>query len=187
MIDWLKQHDQEVFLWLNGLHASWLDAPMALITGRGLWIPFYVLLVLWLIYKQRQQAVWSILFIAAAVALSDQLTSSLMKPFFERLRPCHDPVISHLVHTVAGCGGKYGFASSHAANTFALATAVTFLHPGKTWLQVLITCWALLVSYSRIYVGVHYPGDLIAGALIGVVLATSLYLAGRKAGKLKQV
>ena len=186
-MDWLNQLDQEVFLYLNGLHTSWLDTPMALITGRGLWIPFYVLLALWLIYKQRQQAVWSILFIVIAVALSDQLTSSFMKPFFERLRPCHDPAISHLVYTVAGCGGKYGFASSHAANTFALATAVIFLHPGKTWLQVLIASWALLVSYSRIYVGVHYPGDLIAGAMIGAALATVLYLAGRKAGKLKQV
>lgn len=187
MIDWLKQLDQEVFLWLNGLHASWLDTPMALVTGRGLWVPFYVLLALWLIYKQRQHAVWSILFIVAAVVLSDQLTSSYMKPFFERLRPCHDPAISHLVYTVVGCGGKYGFASSHAANTFALATAMVFLHPGKPWLQVSILCWAVLVSYSRIYVGVHYPGDLVAGAVLGVALATILYLAGRKAGKLKQV
>ncbi len=187
MIDWLKQIDQELFLWLNGLHTPWLDMPMLYITGRGMWIPFYVLLAGWLIYKQKKDAIWSVIFIAVAVAASDQITSGFMKPFFERFRPCHDPAIAHLVYTVKGCGGKFGFASSHAANTVALAVCVALLHPHKRWLGVLLFSWAALVSYSRIYVGVHYPGDLIVGAIVGVTIAVALYKAGVLTGRLKQI
>lgn len=187
MIDWLLEIDRELFLWLNGQHAGWLDTPMALITGRELWIPFYLLLAAWLIFKQKKQAVWSILLIGLSVALADQFTSSLMKPFFERLRPCHDPEISQMVFTLVGCGGKYGFASSHASTTFSLAVFISLLHPGRTWLAVVVILWASLVSYSRIYVGVHYPGDILIGALCGTLIATAVFKAGIASGKLQQV
>ena len=98
-----------------------------------------------------------------------------MKPFFERLRPCHNPSIASLVHLVEGCGGKYGFASSHAANAFGLATACwLFL---RSWSHYFIWgfLWAVVVSYSRIYMGVHYPLDILVGAFIGVVLAWLVY------------
>lgn len=187
MIEWLKQTDQELFLWLNGLHAAWLDLPMEYITGREMWIPLYVALAIWLIFKQKQDALWSIIYIILSVALADQLTSGLMKPFFERLRPCHDPAISHLVYTVAGCGGKYGFASSHASTTFALALSVSLLHAGRKQLALLLFSWASIISYSRIYVGVHYPGDLLTGAIVGVIIAAILYQVGVRTGRLKQV
>ena len=187
MIDWLQQIDQELFLRLNGLHADWLDAPMAYITGRGLWIPFYLMLGGWLVYKQKVDSLWSMAYIVVSVALADQFTSSFMKPFFERLRPCHDPAISDLVYTVVGCGGKYGFASSHASTTFALACSVTLLQKNRLWLSILVFCWAAVVSYSRVYVGVHYPGDIVAGAMVGILISVLLYAILEKTGRLKQV
>lgn len=183
----LAELDQQFFLWLNGHHAAWVDSVMLLITGRLVWIPFYMALIGWLVYKQQKQAVWSVLAIIVAVALSDQATSGLMKPFFERLRPCHEPSVASLTHLVGGCGGKFGFASSHAANTFALAALVGMLHPGKRAFIAAMYTWAALVSYSRIYVGVHYPGDILAGALVGMAIACVVYALGQKTGRLKHI
>jgi undecaprenyl-diphosphatase len=105
------------------------------------------------------------------ILLADQVTSGFMKPFFERLRPCHDPRWEGLLHNYGRCGGLYGFASSHAANTFGLATFLTLTLSSKvkgiSWLFV----YALLVSYTRIYLGVHYPLDIVLGALVGVLAA----------------
>ncbi|WP_339786946.1 MAG: phosphatase PAP2 family protein [Imperialibacter sp.] len=186
-MNWLIELDQQFFLWLNSHHASWLDGPMLLITGRNTWIPLYLALIAWLIYQQKKEAAWSILAIVLTIVIADQLTSGLMKPFFERLRPCHDPAIASLVHLVDGCGGKFGFASSHAANTFALATFVSLLHTGKAYWHFVWYAWAAIVTYSRIYVGVHYPGDVLVGALVGIAAAYIIYLLGRKTGRLKHV
>jgi len=101
--------------------------------------------------------------------MADQSTSGVMKPFFERLRPCHDARWEELMFSYGGCGGMYGFASSHAANTFALATFLTLtfrnILKGFGWLYL----WAMLVSYTRLYLGVHYPLDLLVGAMVGVL------------------
>ena len=112
--------------------------------------------------------------------MTDQFTSGLMKPFFERLRPSHEPALEGMVHMVSGySGGKYGFASSHAANTFGIAMFLScLLKVEKPWINWLFL-WAALVSYTRIYLGVHYPGDIIVGALIGVAfgwLVFKLYI-----------
>lgn len=183
----LIELDQQFFLWLNSHHASWLDTAMLWITGREMWIPFYVALVGWLIYKQQKDALWTVIAIIVAVALADQVTSGLMKPFFERLRPCHEPSVASLAHLVGGCGGKFGFASSHAANTFALATFLGLMHPGKPVFIAVLYLWAALVSYSRIYVGVHYPGDILAGALIGIAIAVAIHSLAQKTGRLKHI
>lgn len=107
--------------------------------------------------------------VVALIFLSDKVSVYLFKDVFLRYRPCHNLDISHLVHLVDGCGGKYGFVSSHAANTFALATylgVVLKKHFPKMLLWMLI--WAAVVSYSRIYLGVHYPADIVVGAILGV-------------------
>ncbi len=171
MRETLNQLDTDLFLWLNGLYAPWLDGFMVVITGRDVWIPFYALLISWLAFRYRKQAIGMVLTLAVAVALSDQTASALLKPLTHRLRPCHTPGLQTLIHPVMECGGLYGFASSHAANTFALATGLWLLlgrqYPAVRW----VFLWAAFVSYSRIYVGAHYPLDILAGAGIGVLAA----------------
>lgn len=180
MLQTLNQLDTDLFLWLNGHYTPWLDPLMVWVTGRNHWFPFYALLIGWLIYRYRRQAVGLLLTIAASVALGDQLSSSVFKPLIHRLRPCHEIALQKLIHPVLECGGLYGFMSSHAATTFALATSLWLLlgkqHPWTKW----IFLWALIVSYSRIYVAAHYPLDVLAGIGVGVLAATVCVIIFRK-------
>lgn len=179
MIDTLNQLDIELFLWLNGRYTPWLDPIMIWITDRNSWIPFYALLVGWLIYRYGKQTIGFLLTIIAAVALADQLASSVIKPLTHRLRPCHELNLQQFIHPVMECGGQYGFVSSHAATTFALATSLWLLlgkqHPGLKWGFL----WAAVVSYSRIYVAAHYPLDVLAGTGVGVLSAMGCVLIFR--------
>ncbi len=167
----LNQLDTDLFLTLNRQHAGWLDPVMYWVSDREFWFPFYALFLVWLGWKYRRQAFWMALTVGVAVALADQVTSSVFKPVFHRLRPCHEPAIDQWVRVVWECGGTYGFASSHAANGFAFATVMTLLigqnFPAVRWLFA----WAALVAYSRVYVGAHYPLDILAGAGLGTMTA----------------
>ena len=171
MLQTLNQLDTNLFVWLNGRYTPWLDPIMIWITERNSWFPLYALLIGWLIYRYRKQAVGFLLTIIAAVAMADQVASSVIKPLTHRLRPCHVPALQKLIHPVLDCGGQYSFVSSHASTTFALATTLWLLM-GKQypWLRVWFL-WAALVSYSRIYVAAHYPLDVLAGTGIGVLSA----------------
>lgn len=166
----LKQLDTQLFLYLNSFHTNWLDPIMEQITRRDTWFPAYLILIVWLIYRNRREAVFQIITILLAVLISDQICSSMLKPIVARLRPCHEPSLQALIHMVTECGGQFGFCSSHAANSFALATSL-LLFFGKNKFTILVFIWAVIVSYSRIYVGVHYPLDIIFGALIGASFA----------------
>ncbi|MBN7817618.1 phosphatase PAP2 family protein [Algoriphagus pacificus] len=167
MIENLKKWDEELFIFLNSLHADWLDPIMFQISQTITWIPFYAILI-YFIYKADPKISWWVFGGAAlAILIADQTTSGFMKPFFERLRPCHDERWEGIIHNYERCGGLYGFASSHAANTFAIATFLN-LKVGKQikylkWLFL----WAAFISYTRIYLGVHYPVDVFIGAFIG--------------------
>ncbi|GAB4016993.1 phosphatase PAP2 family protein [Spirosoma koreense] len=180
MLQTLNRLDTDLFLWLNSYYTPWLDPIMIAITERNTWIPLYALLVGWLIYRYRKQAIGLLLTIVAAVAMGDQLTSSVLKPLTHRLRPCHELALQKLIHPVMECGGQYGFASSHAATTFALAASLWLLL-GKTypWFRWAFL-WAAIVSYSRIYVAAHYPLDVLAGTLVGILSALICVTAYQK-------
>lgn len=177
MIDALNQLDIRFFLWLNGRYLPWLDPIMIWITERNSWIPFYALLIGWLIYRYRQQAIGFILTIILSVALADQVASSIIKPLAHRLRPCHELSLQKLIHPVLECGGQYGFCSSHASTTFALAASLWLMLGNEhRWLRWGFL-WAAVVSYSRIYVAAHYPLDVLAGTGVGI-LAAALCVTG---------
>jgi undecaprenyl-diphosphatase len=141
---------------------------MIFLSAKFVWIPLYLYLI-FLLYAQYGKRFWiPLLFIVISLTLSDQFTSSFMKPYFQRLRPCLDQSLAIVVEIVKGCGGKYGFASSHAANTMGLAVFyLMLLKTKKKILAYAIFTWALMVGYSRAYLGVHYPGDVIVGFLVG--------------------
>ncbi|MEQ6119525.1 phosphatase PAP2 family protein [Reichenbachiella sp. MALMAid0571] len=175
MIEWFDQIDKELFLVLNGMHVQGMDAVMLWITDKKSWIPLYILFVGLIIYKTKWKSIWVFIAIGLLITVADQFTSGLMKPFFERLRPCHNPLLSDLVYNIGKCGGQFGFASSHAANTFAIGTFLWLFFRKEYKAFVLMFVWAGIVSYSRIYVGVHYPGDVLVGAFAGVFFGMGIF------------
>ena len=164
--------DTELFLFLNGLHADWLDPIMIFISGKLSWTPFYLVLLYLIIKNYKKQSILIIIGIILLIICSDQISSSVFKPLFERPRPCHNEAIKDLVYLPSGhCGGAYGFISSHACNVFALAVFIT--HVLKKYYSKIgwvMFAWATLVAYSRIYMGVHYPGDVLVGAAVGALI-----------------
>ena len=145
------------------------------VSGKLSWLPLYVLILAGMILRFKWKTIYIVLSVTILITLSDQISAHVFKDIFQRLRPCHNPEISGLIHLVNDyCGGKYGFVSSHAANSFAMATftACLFRIKGYAWF---IFLWATLVSYSRIYLGVHYPGDIIGGAVLGFFLGILVY------------
>ncbi|MDX9929252.1 MAG: phosphatase PAP2 family protein [Bacteroidales bacterium] len=171
--------DRNLFLFLNGINSPFWDEVMWIISAKATWIPLY-LFILWLFVRNHgRKTVVIILFVAAAITLSDQLSVHAFKDVFQRLRPCHEPDLEGLVHIVRGkCGGRYGFVSSHAANSFSIALFALLLLK-RRWLSILLVSWALVVSYSRIYLGVHYPGDILGGAMLGSLTGWLLWYAYR--------
>lgn len=164
----LQEIDSELFLLINQHHNSFFDQLMYLASAKLSWLPLYIIIALFF-YKEKRFPFVSVLIIAAlTIALSDQIASSLFKPLFHRLRPCHDPLLQDLVLLgPKGCGGKYGFVSSHAANSAALAMfTILGLNNKALWISIMII-YTLLVSYSRIYLGVHFPGDVVCGMILG--------------------
>jgi len=178
----LEAWDKAAFLALNSLHAPWLDGFMYQASSTGVWIPFFLVL-LYLLWRAYGKAMlWIIVILPLLILLCDQTASGLFKPLVKRLRPCNDPEIGHLVHIVNGyCAQSYGFFSSHASNSFGLATYLAFFFRGKSTLGLWSGfVWAVLHSYTRIYLGVHYPGDIMAGAGVGVLYGWGCALLAQK-------
>ncbi len=169
MIEQLKQWDEGLFIWLNSFHADWLDPVMFQLTESYTWIPFYAVLIFFIYRIDPKNSWWVFGGIALTILISDQVSSGIMKPYFERLRPCHDDRWNGVVHNYGRCGGLYGFVSSHAANTFAFAVFMNLKMKGKLRFLPWLFLWAALVSYTRIYLGVHYPLDIILGGITGAL------------------
>jgi len=167
-MEWLQnilEIDKEVFLFLNNLHNSFWDTIMLMVTRKEPWIPFYLAILFFIIKNYRIKALPVILFLVLAIVLSDQV-SVFLKESTQRFRPVHDPVIGPLVHNVLRKGGLYGFVSSHAANGFAIFIFTSRVFKNRSY-SFLLLFWAILFSYSRIYSGVHYPLDILGGAVLG--------------------
>ena len=177
MLERLNEIDSQLFLMLNGSDSAYWDAVMWLVTKTVTWIPLLVVVV-YVILKNTgwRQALLIIFSMAIAVLLADQISSSVIKPLVMRWRPTHDAVLASSVDTVFSyTGGRYGFVSSHAANTFALFALLSLIMRSRL-LTFWLFLWAALSSYSRIYLGVHYPGDILCGALLGLLIGWLTYL-----------
>jgi len=171
MLDQIKHWDEQLLLLINGHHNLVIDQMMWYFSEIWVWVPFYLLLTFFIFRKYKSKSWYILGAIIITIALSDQITSSLLKPLFERPRPSHDLRFEQILHILNNYrGGRFGFASSHASNTFALALMVSLVFRNRNF-SVFIFCWASVVSFSRIYLGVHYPGDVLTGALIGLCCA----------------
>ena len=182
MIEFLQHIDTEIFLSLNRLHAPFWDYFMSTYSGKLIWIPMYATIV-YILFRNLhwKVALCYAIGIIIAIAIADSVCARIIRPYTERLRPANlaNP-ISGLVHIVDNYrGGAYGFPSCHAANSFALAMFLIGLFKNKA-LTIFIILWAFINSYSRLYIGVHYTGDLIAGAAIGLLSGWIMYLTAKK-------
>ena len=181
MGEYLINLDTEIFLLLNSWNNRYWDIAMKMATGKLIWVGMYISLVYALGKAYGwQTALVMIIMAGLSVAAADQLTASVIRPVVERLRPSNvDNPISHLVHLVNGYrSGGFSFPSCHAANTFALATLMALVF--RRWrFSFAIIIWAVINCYSRIYLGVHYPGDILAGTVIGCLCGSIFYILGR--------
>ena len=174
MIDYLNAIDQQALIAINGWHAPYFDQLMWLITSKLSWALILVA-VLVALRHDRKQALMVIATIVLTILISDQISSGLIKHTVERLRPSHNPDIASALHLVNGYkGGKFGFTSSHAANSFSVAMVVSLMFRYRRVMAALML-WAVLQCYSRMYLGVHYPGDILGGTVVGLLVGWAVY------------
>ena len=180
MIDKILHWDERLFLFLNGAGTEFFDSFWVFISSAKSAFPLF-LYIIYLLIKKHGVSFWQgLLLILIVVGLADLSSVHCFKNIFLRLRPCHTPELLDHIRLLVSKGGMYGFVSSHAANFFALAGITSALFSEQKDLPYLLYSWALMVCYSRIYVGKHYPLDVIGGALLGFVIAKVIWDAVKK-------
>ena len=179
MIERLYSWDLKLLFTLNHHHSPLWDWLMWQFSGNFIWLPLYFFVIYMIIKKFGKKGLWLILLAIVAVGVADFSSVHLFKETIRRLRPCHDPSLVNQIVLVNGyCGGLYGFLSSHASNTFSLAMFTSLLLR-KRYFTLIIFAWAILVSISRVYLGVHYPSDILAGATWGMIIGYIFYLIAK--------
>ena len=180
MIDFINELDQSLLFAANGNHTPFLDDFMYVVTGKLVWIPFYA----FLIFLMQRRFGWkrtgiALVGIVLMILMADQICSHVIRPFVCRLRPSNpDNPISQFITLVHGVkGGRYGFPSCHGANTAALATFLIMQFRTRA-IAITMILWMLLLSYSRVYMGVHYPTDILVGWLVGSFSAMTIWILG---------
>ena len=177
IINSLIEIDKQLFTFLNSLHTPLMDSVMTAVSNKFTFIPLYLIFI-YTIFKTTRKK-WIVLFsLLFIVGLTDITASQLAKPYFKRLRPCHDTSLKD-VHIVNNhCGKQYGYFSSHASITYGIALFMGLLYQNKKkrFLLYLLLLWGSLVAYSRIYLGVHFPLDVITGAICGCVFSSLIFM-----------
>ncbi len=171
----LETLDRQLFLFLNSLNSPFFDVVMHAISGKLIWAPLYAAILVYLALTYKRKFFVIVLMIILAVTLADQISVQVFKNNFQRLRPCNEPSLKGLVHLFNGeCGGGFSFVSSHATNSFNVAL-LSLMFIRRRWYTIAIIVWASVIGYSRIYLGVHYPADVICGSLLGALIGWSVY------------
>lgn len=165
--------DKELFLYLNSFHSDFWDTIMLMVTRKETWVPFFAIIIFFVVRNSPKNALLVLLFLAILIVVTDQF-SVILKESIQRLRPVHDPEIGPLVHNVLRKGGLHGFVSSHAANSFAIFAFTSRFFKNRLY-SGLILFWAVIFSHSRIYSGVHYPLDILGGAILGLIVGEALF------------
>jgi undecaprenyl-diphosphatase len=173
VIQTISDWDKSAFLYLNGFHSDLMDYVMTLFTLTSTWILFYGVTLFIIIRKYGRKSVPIIISLVLIILLSDQI-SGVFKHSVMRLRPSNDPVIAPLAHVFFTKGGLYGFVSAHAANAFSFATFTALLFRSRGY-AIFIYPWACVIAYTRIYLGVHYPGDILGGILLGTLVGWGIF------------
>ncbi len=171
----ILQWDYFLFELINGQwHNAFLDWLMPMWREKAFWAPLYLFLFVWLVQKHGEATAAVVIFAILTIVLSDQLSSTIIKPFFERFRPCQTEALSYQVRLlIPHCGSGYSFVSSHATNHFAIATCLSMVFfPHFRWVVPLGFLWAASISYGQVYIGVHFPVDVIGGALLGIFIGS---------------
>ncbi len=176
LLEYIKQLDQQLLILVNCYNTPFWDDAMLLLTDKLVWIPMYLLFI-YVIFKRlgSRDGFVAILGALLLIYYCDRISVVFFKDVFKRYRPCHNTILMDVIHTVKTyCGGKHSFVSSHATNSFGLAAYIaTLVAPKKFWIAMLFL-WATLVAYTRVYLAVHYPLDIIGGAIVGTMIGLAL-------------
>lgn len=185
MLEFLERLDASLLLFLNGINSAFFDEVFWLITGKFSWLPMIGALLFCMFRRDWKSGLLTVVAIALTITLCDQISSSIIKDSVCRFRPTHNPDIAGLVHVVNDYrGGKYGFVSSHAANSFGVAMLLSLIFRNRAFSWTIFS-WAAILSYSRIYLGVHYPGDILCGGVLGILLGALVYWLYERVLRLK--